>query len=182
VPRRPRDIAAGVFHVYTHSVWANPRHFRDDADRMAFLRELSRVTTALEWRCMAYCLMTSHYHLIVEVLDGVLPVAMQSVNWRYAVQYNTRHAMRGATQFARYGARRINESEGLIACFKYVVLNPVDAGLCDRPEDWQWSSYAATIGLVDAQDFVDDRPILACFDAPSREAAAARLRAFVEKP
>jgi REP element-mobilizing transposase RayT len=171
---------AGVFHVYTHCVWANPNHFEDDTDRMVFLRELARVTVGTEWTCITYCLMRSHYHLIVQVEDGVIPVAMQSLNWRYAVHYNLRHAMRGTTLATRYGARRIHDESGLLACFKYVVLNPVDAGLCERPQDWAWSSYASTVDLADPQPFIDDRLILACFDAPSREHSIAQLRRYVE--
>jgi len=179
--RPPRDMYAGVFHIFTHSVWANPRHFRDDTDRMVFLRELARVTARFEWSCIAYCLLQSHYHLIVRVEDGVLPNAMQSLNWRYATSYNARHAMRGTTQMARYGSRRIQDDGDLLSCFRYVARNPVEAGLSKRPEAWRWSSYAATIGLAAPQPFVDDSLLLATFAAPSREHAAARLRDYVEQ-
>jgi REP element-mobilizing transposase RayT len=177
--QRPRDIAAGVFHVYTHCVWASERYFYDDVDRMTFLRELARVTARSEWKCLAYCLMRSHYHLIVEVQDGVLPKAMQSLNWRYAMHFNTRHAMRGTTQFRRYGARRIQNDDDLVGCFTYVSLNPVDAGLCNGPAEWPWSSYAATAGLAPKPSFLDDRPLLACFH-DVHEFAVAALREYVE--
>ena len=73
-----------------------------------FLRELARVTRTFEWTCIGFCLMGTHYHLILEVADKALPVGMQSLNFRYAVDFNQRHGMRGHVQFARYGAVRID--------------------------------------------------------------------------
>ena len=180
MPRPPRDVAAGTFHVFTHTVWAADRHFRDDVDRMVFLRELARVTATIEWKCIAYCLMRSHYHLILQLEDGALPVGMQALNWRYAMHFNSRHVMRGVTQFKRYGSRRIRDDADLAGCFKYVSLNPVEAGLCSTPAEWPWSSYAATVGLARRPSFIDDRPLLAYFHDIA-ELAMAALRAFVEE-
>ena len=180
MPRPPRDTSAGLFHVFTHCVWAAREYFRDDVDRMTFIRELARVTKAFEWTCIGYCLMRSHYHLLVRVENGVLPRAMQSLNWRYAMSYNARHFMRGHTQFNRYGARRVAEID-LVERYRYVARNPVKAGLCENPAQWRWSSYPGTIGLVPAQPFVDDAELLACFDAPP-ELAIAELRKAVELP
>jgi len=73
-----RDTSAGTFHVFTHCVWAVPHLYRDDLDRIEFLRLLARLAERSGWRCLLYCLMTSHYHLIVRVEAGVLPSAMQA--------------------------------------------------------------------------------------------------------
>src|SRR5947209_11387685 len=146
-----RDTAAGIFHVFTHCVWAAEAHFRDDVDRTVFVRELARVTRSFEWKCIGYCLMSSHYHLLLQVENNVLPRAMQSLNWRYAMSYNARHAMKGHTQFNRYGASRIADDVDLVGRYRYVMRNPVKAGLCKEPREWQWSTYAATIGLAPAQ-------------------------------
>src|SRR5581483_65207 len=90
VAHQLRDVSAGTFHVYTHCVWAAKAHFRDDVDRVEFLRGLARVTAKYDWRCMGFCLMRTHYHLLVEVADGVLPTAMQSLNHGYACHFNRR--------------------------------------------------------------------------------------------
>jgi len=179
IPRPNRDITAGVFHVYTHCVWASPALFCDDLDRVGFLRRLAQTTVRAQWRCIAYCLMGTHYHLIVAVDDGVLPVAMQRLNYAYARDYNQRHDLRGHVQFARYGSRRIEGDDDLLGCFRYVAMNPVEAGLCRSPCDWPWSSYPAAISLAKPQSFIDPRPVLSCF-AGSRELAIASLRNFVE--
>jgi putative transposase len=129
---------------------------------------------------MQYVLMTSHYHLIVDVADGVLPVAMHAMNLAYARHYNRRYGLRGHVQFRRYGSRRIENEDDLLGTFAYVASNPVEAGLCESPVDWPWSSYAATVGLAELPSFVDPARVLACFDWPKVDPRAA-LRARVEK-
>lgn len=179
--RRRRDTAPGIFHVFTHSVWAADSLYRDDHDRLRFLRELAVATLKAEWRCLAYCLMGTHYHLLLDVDADVLPRGMHSLNFRYAVGFNTRHRMKGHVHGARYNAFRIAGAADLLSRFKYVARNPVEAGLCERPEDWPWSSYAATLGKGAAQPFVKDDLVHACLDGP-REVAAGRLRQFVTDP
>ena len=173
---KPRDTLAGRFHVYTHCVWIADAYFRDDVDRMFFLRTLARVTARTHWRCLAYCLMTSHYHLIVDVEDGVLPKAMYSLNFVYARRFNSRYGLRGHVQFDRFGARRIESDDDLLTSFAYVAKNPVKAGLCNRPQDWRWSSYAGTIGIDALTTLVDPSPLFACLGLHRAEAAKALQR------
>lgn len=179
MPYQPRDLSAGLFHVFTHCVWAAPHLFRDDVDRLEFLRHLARVTGKRQWTCVAYCLMSSHYHLIVDVDAGALPAAMHALNLPYALHHNRRHGLRGHVQFARYGSRRLHDDDELLSAFAYVVRNPVDAGLCDCPEEWPWSSYASTIGLAEPSSFVSPLRVLASASRPGLEPAAV-LRARVD--
>jgi putative transposase len=170
-------MGAGLFHVYSHSVWA-AELFRDDRDRTVFLRELARAVDKAQWLCLGFCLLGTHYHLLVDVDEGTLPVGMHSLNFRHAIGFNNRHRMKGHVLGARYDSVRIRDDDQLLTVFRYVMRNPVEAGLVEHPEDWPWSSYAATIGRAEQHSFVNPSPILACFDGPP-ELAAARLHAFV---
>ena len=181
MPRPLRDVEAGVFHVYSHCVWAASALFRDDEDRMTFLRELALATARTGWTCVSYCLMTTHYHLILDVAEGVLPKGMQSLGFRYASSFNIRHSMKGHVHGRRYGARRIVDEDDLFGRFKYVARNPVEAGLCSTAEEWPWSSYAASVGLAKPASFVDPSLVLRCFPDPLEHARAA-LRRFVGNP
>lgn len=181
MPHKPRDIAAGTFHIYTHCVWAVPHLYRDDLDRLEFLRLLARTGDKVKWTCMSYCLMTTHYHLIVEVGEGLLPVAMHALNLPYARQHNRRYGLRGHVQFRRYGSRRIVDEADLVDTFAYVANNPVEAGLCASPADWAWSSYAGTIGLTELPSFIDPARVLRYFEWPEADPRAA-LRLHVERP
>lgn len=178
--RAERDKAAGLFHVYTHSVWAATL-FRDDDDRAVFLRELARAGAKTQWTCVGFCLMTTHYHMVLRVKSGALPIGMHSLDFRYAMQFNRRHGMKGHVLGARYDAIRIKSKRQLLETYRYVMRNPVEARICARAEDWPWSSFAAALGDVEPIDFVDPSAALECFDGP-REIASATLRAFVAEP
>ena len=179
MPRPPRDLEPGLFHVYTHAVWAADALFCDDEDRVTFLRELARATGRCGWRCLAFCVMGTHYHLVLYVGAGVLAKGMHYLNFRYATHFNGRHAMKGHVHGRRYDARRIQSQTGLLRVFSYVAQNPPKAGLCEKAEDWRFSSYAGTIGLREQHSFVDDRLVLGCFEGPIAYARAA-LQRYVE--
>ena len=171
----PRDKAAGIFHVFTRCVFVAPALYDDDVDRLEFLRHLARTTDRSGWACIAYCLMTTHYHLMVEVDDDMLPGAMHRLNLGYALAFNKRHGRKGHVQFRPYGASRIHSDGDFLGRFRYVVRNPVRAGLVERAEDWPWSSLAATLGECEPQSFVRDDRIRAAFGGPDE------LRRFVEE-
>ncbi len=181
MPRPPRDLEPGLFHVYSHSVWAADALFRDDEDRLTFLRELALATDRVGWTCVAYCVMSTHYHLILDVQAGALAKGMHSLSFRYASSFNVRHAMKGHVHGRRYGARRIVDESDLLGVFKYVARNPVEAMLCEKPQDWPWSTYAATVGLAEQATFVDPGRVLRCYDGPL-ELIRALLRRHVEEP
>jgi len=176
---RRRDAAKGFFHVTSHSVW-DLDLFRDDIDRTNYCALLAQTTARLGWQCMGVCLMTTHAHLILGVEDGALPDGMQKLSFRYAVGFNARHRRRGRVFGAPYGLRRIADDADLLGVYRYVMLNPVEAGLVDRPEEWPWSSYAAAVSLRDTFSFVNPNRVLGCLGGPP-EIAVARLREFVER-
>jgi hypothetical protein len=179
MPHQVRDTSAGVFHVWAHCVWAAQAHYRDDQDRLEFLRGLALVTAKTELRCIGFCLMRTHFHLVVEVSDGVLPLAMQSLNHGYACQFNRRHGLRGHVQSRRYGSRKLCDDANVIQAYAYAMNNPVEAGLCSRASLWPWSSFQGTLELAPRNSFVDDGPIFRCFRS-ELDPRAALLRA-VEK-
>ena len=117
--------------------------------------------------------MTTHYHLVVEVGEDVLPKAMHSLNLAYARAFNLWHGLKGRVQFRPYGALRIRADGDFLTRYRYVVRNPVRAGLCSRAEDWRWSSFPGTIGVTDPHSFVDDRRVLDLFS--SREELVAHV-------
>ena len=125
-----------------------------------------------------FCLMTTHYHLLVEVPDDDLKHGMKSLNWRYAWWFNRRHARLGHLVGRRYGAVLIETDAHMLNAMRYIALNPVVGGLCTRPERWPWSSYRRCIGLDDPYTFVDASPLRAYFAEDAKEAAS-RIRQFV---
>jgi putative transposase len=178
VGRKPREFVAGaLYHVYARG--SNRQAiFQYDSDRVDFLGCLARVVDRDRLRCLSYCLMSNHYHLVVETPDGRLSPAMQSLNGRYALRFNRRYGRDAHLFKNRFGAV-VQESEGqLLATFRYTARNPVDKGLCRVPDEWPWSSYRALAGVERAPPFLDVDAALSYFgDEASR--AMARYREFV---
>jgi putative transposase len=168
VPRKPREeIVDGVAHVWMRG---NDRRevFADAEDRMRWLSILEGVVEACDWRVLAYCQMTNHAHLVVETPKANLGAGMCRLNGLYARTFNRRHQRTDHLFGKPYGMTRIAEPEHLWFAAAYVALNPVRAGMCRRPEDWMWSSYAATVedgGLrVVPPWWLDVRRLLSYFD------------------
>ena len=146
-------------------MWVNATgdelYYRDDIDRMAWIQLLLKTCDRQGWRCLAFCQMTTHVHLLVDVPDWSLPLGMQWLNAEYSRDLNDRHGRVGQFVRGRYGSRRVPTARDLIGVYVYVVLNPVEAGMCPRPEDWRWSSYATTIELCGDFPFVDASLVVA---------------------
>jgi REP element-mobilizing transposase RayT len=176
-----RLTAAGVYHLAVRSSTPDLL-FRDGQDRLALIGQVERVTLDTDWTCVALCLMGTHYHLLVDAAEKVIPLAMQRINWAYAVAHNTRHGRRGHRVGSRYMSIPIITNEHLLACYRYIVRNPVEEGLCRRPEDWPWSSHAATLGESSAFPFVNSSLVLDMLDPAGGESSIERLRGLVELP
>jgi putative transposase len=154
MPRRLRDSAPGIQHVWVNATGGED-YYRDDVDRVTWLRLLVKTCDRHAWRCVAVVQMTTHVHLILEVPDHSLAHGMQWLNSEYSRHFNDRHGRRGQFVRGRYGSRRISSGRDLVTTYAYVVLNPVNAGLRPRAEDWRWSSYATALGLSTDFPFVD---------------------------
>lgn len=120
--------------------------FRDDQDRFTFLNTLQHVNKRYHWLCHAYCLMSNHYHLLIETPDGNLSIGMRQLNGVYTQLFNRSHKRMGHLFQGRYKAILLQKDSHLLEVCRYVVLNPVRAKIVDKPEEWKWSSYLGTAG------------------------------------
>jgi REP-associated tyrosine transposase len=175
-PHRPQFPNA-LYHVTTRGV-DRGRIVRDDIDREFWVACLSAAVRATGALVHAWCLMTNHSHLLVQTPLGNIAAAMRRLNSRYALGHNRRHRRIGHLFQDRYHAVLIEREEHLLEVARYVVLNPVRARACDRAEDWPWSSYRATAGLVQRPAFLTVRWLLDQFPADG-EAAQKRYADFV---
>jgi REP element-mobilizing transposase RayT len=138
--RLPRYVFPdGTYHVGTRGV-DGTSIFRDDDDRRLFLRLFADVVTRNEWIVHTFCLMTNHYHLVVASLREQLSDGFHRLNGVYAQAFNRRYARRGHLFGDRYWSGLIESEDELAATCRYVLANPVRAGLCEQPADWPWSS------------------------------------------
>ena len=113
--------------------------FRDDDDFRLFRRMLLTVARKFGWRLIAYCLMPTHYHVVLETSVPNLSQGMHRLNGRYARAFNERHERSGALFQGRFHTRVIDSDEYLERLGAYVPDNPVRAGLCETRDEWPWS-------------------------------------------
>ncbi|BCB97161.1 hypothetical protein JZK55_20830 [Dissulfurispira thermophila] len=169
------EFAGAVYHITSRG---NERKdiFQDDEDRNIFLDVLQRVTEQYNWLCHAYCLMSNHYHLVIETPEGNLSKGMRQLNGVYTQAYNKRHQRVGHLFQGRYKAIVIDKERHLLEVCRYVVLNPVRAGIVRNPRHWRWSSFMATAGLSKAHPCLTVDWVLGQF-GPQRKRA---IKGYVE--
>jgi REP element-mobilizing transposase RayT len=117
-------------------------------DRLLFFDRLAREIDQQRWLCHAYCLMNNHYHLVIETPEANLVRGMTRLNGTYTQAFNRRHGRVGHVLQGRYESIVVDKDSYLLELARYVVLNPVRAGLVKEPAAWMWSSYRATVGEV----------------------------------
>lgn len=170
---RPRiEAPGGFYHVGTRGN-NQDAVFLTETDRLAFLALLGRTARRYGWTVYAYCLMTNHYHLVLQLLEGGLSRGMCELNGGYALQFNQSHGRSNHVFGRRFWDCLIETEAHLLETVRYVVNNPVRAELVDDAAAWRWSSYRATMGLEHAPPFLAAGGLLELFDARPDVARAA---------
>jgi REP element-mobilizing transposase RayT len=153
--------------------------FEDDRDRGIFLELLDEVVESFNLKCYAYCLMTNHYHLLIETIEANLSKSMRELNGVYTQRFNRRHNRVGHIFQGRYKSILVSKESHLLQLCRYVVLNPIRAGLVKKIKDYQWSSFGAMVGLNPVPNFLDTDWGLSQFHRDRDEAQKAYQK-FVE--
>ena len=173
------EYPGAIYHITSRGNARLPV-FEEDHDRRRFLVILKEVVKRYNWLCHAYCLMENHYHLLVETVDGNLSRGMRHLNGVYTQTFNRRHNRVGHVFQGRFKSVLVEQDSYLLELCRYVVLNPVRAGIVKHPGTYKWSSYKYTSGLVKAPPFLKVEWILSCqFGRRPREAQQ-EYRRFVQ--
>ena len=171
---------AGAFYHITARGNAQQPIFLDDTDRLQFVRLLGREIQQQQWHCYIYCLMSNHYHLVLETPEPNLSRGLRRLHGTYTQWFNRRHRRVGHLLQGRFKSLLVEKEGYLLELCRYVVLNPVRAGMVTEVDDWVWSSYRATAGLQEPPDWLDVPMVLSLFNASVATARTA-YRRFVEE-
>lgn len=171
------EFAGALYHVTSRG---NRREeiYLDDKDREGYLELLGEVCERYNWTVHAYCLMTNHYHVLVETPDANLSKGMRQLNGVYTVRFNRRHGRDGHVFQGRYKAVIVQKDSHLLELSRYVVLNPVRAGMVNEAGAYRWSSYRAMVGDGSISPWLDADWLLAQFGT-TKEEAIVRYAQFV---
>jgi REP element-mobilizing transposase RayT len=154
------EFSGALYHVTSRGNCLNDI-YRSDTDREDFLRVFSEVCARCHWRCYAYCLMDNHYHLLFETPEANLSKGMRQLNGVYTQRFNRAHAQVGHVFQGRYKAILVDKVPLLLDVARHIVLNPVRVGAVSSAQDWEWSSYRATIGKIGRPVWLETEEVLA---------------------
>jgi REP element-mobilizing transposase RayT len=165
-----RDERAGTYHhVGTRGNNQRPI-YRDDGSRVLFLVRLAAVIRRYDWTLISYCLMGNHYHLIIKLGACGMARGMQELNGGYAIAFNMRYGRRDHLFGRRYWNREIESDDDLLETARYIELNPCRKQLTSAPDEWRWSSYRATAGIIPLAPFHRPAELWGLFDKQPRVA------------
>lgn len=171
------EFAGALYHITSRGD-GREDIFLHDGDRREFLVVLGEVCERFNWVVHAYCLMSNHYHLLLETPDGNLARGMRQLNGVYTQRFNRTHNRVGHVFQGRYKAILVEKDSYLLELARYVVLNPVRARMVRSANEWPWSSYRATAGMTAGPPWLCTEWILSVFSRQKRTAIE-RYRQFV---
>ena len=156
------EYAGALYHLTARGDRQEPI-FEDDQDRLVFLDLLAKEVLQQSWVLYAFCLMGNHYHLLLETPEPNLVQGMRRLNGVYTQAFNRRHRRVGHVLQGRYKSILVDKDAYLLELCRYVVLNPVRAGMVASVEDWHWSSYLPTAGRMPCPPWLNAAAVLGLF-------------------
>ncbi len=144
MPRRTRMYLPGLpYHVVQRGNNREPC-FIEPENYQVYLQLWKTIVLRYGVSVHAYCLMTNHIHfLVTPEKESSLSNTMKVVGSRYAQYINKRYGRTGTLWEGRHRSSLVHAQQYFLICMRYIELNPVRAGLVERPEEYQWSSYGA---------------------------------------
>ena len=150
--------------------------FLDEEDNRHFLDVLQLCKGISEFRVYAYCLMGNHVHLLLQTGKEPLELAMKRISTRFVVWYNAKYDRTGHLFQDRYKSEPVDDDAYFITVLRYILRNPVKAGICEQPEAYELSSakdYYEGGGLTDtafAEGIIGREELLRILSEPNEDA------------
>ena len=184
MPRSPRVfVEGGIYHVFNR-VTRGEKVFAEDSAAQHFLDVLQETKQRDEFIVLAWCIMPNHYHLAVRCVSVPLWRSLASIQAKVTRKYNARLHVHGPFWQGRYQAKLVEDPRYLRQLLLYIHLNPVSAGIVERPGDYLWSGHRDAIRNT-RTPFVDADQLLLVFGETRRDARKtylASIRATKEAP
>jgi REP-associated tyrosine transposase len=173
VGRDPRTIDPdSIYHTVTRGNNRQPIVW-NDGDRRLFVREFDKVARRFDWAVYAWCLMTNHHHVVLRTNEPAFSRGFQQLNGNHSRRMNRLYGRSDHLFRNRPTAVQIETLAHLVGALAYVVRNPIAADVCDRADEYIWSSYRATMGLDPAPPWLCVDDVLRLFGTTVAAARAA---------
>src|SRR5438067_3568828 len=178
--RRSRTIDPdAIYHVGSRGsnraqiIW-------DEIDCKSFADELARTASRYHWSVLAWCLMPNHHHVILRASEEAFSKGFHQLNGNYSRRTNKRHGRSDHLFKNRPWSEELASHAHLINALRYVLRNPVKAGMCARSHEWAYSSYRATVALEQAPVWLLIDEVLELF-GPTPEIAMREVARLVHE-
>ena len=175
MPRIARHVVPGVSAHVVQRGHNRDACFRERSDYLIYLLHLRKLAAALECSLHAYCLMTNHVHLLITPpREDSLAKLMRGLGQRYVQYFNRHHRRSGTLWEGRFRSCLTESSQYVLACYRYIEMNPVRAGMVAAPGDYRWSSHLGNTGSLEDKALTPHPEYLALGNA-----ADVRLRSYL---
>ncbi|RJG12041.1 transposase [Pseudomonas cavernicola] len=160
MPRMGRVVLPNYPHHIVQRGHNRQVVFMQEEDFRRYLADLKELKEVFGVRVYAYCLMTNHVHLLLEPGESMtgLGQLMKTLAARMTRYRNRLEGRSGTLWESRYKSSVVQTDAYLLACCRYIELNPVRARMVERPDHYPWSSYRARIGAEDGGGWLDCDP------------------------
>ena len=140
MPRLPRiKSATGIYHVMLRGV-NKQQIFYDDEDCKLFIRLVAKYKSISGYHIYAFCIMGNHIHLLIQIEQEPLDIVMKRIAGAFAYWYNAKYERVGHLFQDRFRSEPVNDERYFFTVLRYIIRNPVKAGLCSSPGDYEYSS------------------------------------------
>ena len=160
MPREPRQYSkTNIYHVMYKGI-DNEDIFYNDNDKSLFLKNLIEGKNEFQYKIYAYCLMSNHIHIVLEIKDEVLSNAMKSLSLKYVLYFNKRYSRSGPLFQNRFNSKCVENQKYFLDVCRYIEQNPEKAGIC-KAEEYKWNSFHEYIGK---EKIIDKEKLLKYFN------------------
>lgn len=146
-----KQAESGIYHLMMRGI-NRQRIFEDEGDSARFLEVLAHYKEICGYELLGYCLMGNHVHILMKVGAEPLPTVMRRIASKYVYWYNVKYERVGHLFQERFKSEPVEDDAYLMTVLRYIHRNPVKAGLCEKPEDYGFSSYGDYLGRAGIVD------------------------------
>ena len=156
---------SGIYHIILRGI-NRQQIFEDGEDYSKFLRILEECKAISKFEIFAYCLMNNHIHLLLKELKEPIEQIMKRITTRFVYWYNIKYQRSGHLFQDRFKSEPVESDEYFLTVIRYIHQNPLKAGICKKPQDYNYSSYneffgkeslvdcGFVFGMIDKDDFI----------------------------
>ena len=155
MPRHARELSnSGIYHIILRGI-NRQTIFNDDEDYQRFINTLKKYKTVSGYTLYAYCLMNNHIHILLRVGQEKLETILKRIAGSYVYWYNFKYNRIGHLFQDRFKSEPVDSDEYFLTVLRYIHQNPIKARICERLEDYRYSSYI---------DYLNNRNDFTCID------------------